>query len=103
MYMCVCVCVCVCGTVHSYLLLVFVMIFLKIFNQQKLFYSKKCGAITAVTIEKHRKKKAAFGKAKYAFVEFAHKDSVEVCILVAGTCPLTFCWNKKHLYFVFML
>ena len=67
----------------------------KIFNQQKLFYSKKCGAITAVTIEKHRKKKAAFGKAKYAFVEFAHKDSVEVCILVAGTCLLTFCCNKN--------
>ena len=44
-----------------------------------MFYTKKCGAITAVTTEKHIKKKAAFAKAKYALVEFAHKDSVEVC------------------------
>ena len=43
-----------------------------------MFYSKKCGAIKSVTIEKHRKKKTAFAKAKYALVEFAHKDSVEV-------------------------
>ena len=45
---------------------------------QKMFYSKKCGAIRSVTIEKHRKKKTSFAKAKYALVEFAHKDSVEV-------------------------
>lgn len=44
-----------------------------------MFYSKKCGAIKSVKIEKHRKKKASFNKAKYALVEFAHKDSVEVC------------------------
>ena len=31
-----------------------------------------------MTIEKHRKKKTSFAKAKYALVEFAHKDSVEV-------------------------
>jgi hypothetical protein len=43
-----------------------------------MFYSKKCGAIKSVKIEKHRKKKAAFAKANYALVEFAHKDSVEV-------------------------
>lgn len=43
-----------------------------------MFYSKKCGAIKSVKIEKHRKKKTAFDKAKYALVEFAHKDSVEV-------------------------
>ncbi len=44
-----------------------------------MFYSKKCGAIKSVKIEKHRKRKATFDKAKYALVEFAHKDSVEVC------------------------
>ena len=43
-----------------------------------MFYSNKCGAITAVTIEKHKKKKAGFTKSKYALVEFAHSDSVEV-------------------------
>lgn len=43
-----------------------------------MFYSKKCGAIKSVTIEKHRKKKTSFAKAKYALVEFAHKDSMEV-------------------------
>ena len=48
-----------------------------------MFYSKKCGAIKSVKIEKHRKKKAAFAKAMYALVEFAHKDSVEV-----QRCPL---------------
>ena len=48
------------------------------FPLQKMFYSKKCGAIKSVTIEKHRKKKTSFAKAKYALVEFAHKDSVEV-------------------------
>ncbi len=45
---------------------------------KKMFYSKKCGAIKSVTIEKHRKKKTSFAKAKYALVEFAHRDSVEV-------------------------
>lgn len=45
---------------------------------QKLFYSKKCGAIKSVKIDVHKKKKAAFAKANYALVEFAHKDSVEV-------------------------
>ncbi len=43
-----------------------------------MFYTNKCGAITAVKIEKHKKKKAAFGKSKYALVAFAHSDSVEV-------------------------
>ena len=43
-----------------------------------MFYSKKCGAIKSVKVEKHRKKKSAFAKANYALVEFAHKDSVEV-------------------------
>ena len=43
-----------------------------------MFYSKKCGAIKSVKMEKHRKKKATFAKAMYALVEFAHKDSVEV-------------------------
>ena len=47
-----------------------------------MFYSKKCGAIKSVKIEKHRKKKAAFAKANYALVEFAHKDSVEVLLVV---------------------
>lgn len=47
---------------------------------KKMFYTKKCGAITAVTTEKHIKKKAAFAKAKYALVEFAHKDSVELAV-----------------------
>ena len=47
-----------------------------------MFYSKKCGAIKSVKIEKHRKKKAAFAKANYALVEFAHKDSVEVYIII---------------------
>ncbi len=42
-----------------------------------MFYSKKCGAIKSVKIEK-RQKKATYDKAKYALVEFAHKDSVEV-------------------------
>ena len=54
-----------------------------------MFYSKKCGAIKSVKIEKHRKKKAAFAKANYALVEFAHKDSVEVhsivdCVIVTN-------------------
>ena len=44
---------------------------------KKMFYSKKCGAIRSVTIEKHRKKLSR-AKAKYALVEFAHLDSVEV-------------------------
>ena len=43
-----------------------------------MFYCKKWGAIKSVKIEKPRKKKAAFSKANYALVEFAHKDSVEV-------------------------
>ena len=43
-----------------------------------MFYSNKCGAIKSVKIEKHRKKKTTFDKSKYALVEFAHKDSVEV-------------------------
>lgn len=43
-----------------------------------MFYTNKCGAITSVTIEKHKKKKAAFAKSKYAIVAFAHSDSVEV-------------------------
>ena len=47
-----------------------------------MFYSKKCGAIKSVKIEKHRKKKAAFAKANYALVEFAHKDSVEVHTII---------------------
>jgi Ran GTPase-activating protein (RanGAP) involved in mRNA processing and transport len=47
---------------------------------KKLFYSKKCGAITSITIEKHRKRKASFAKANYAFIEFAHKDSVELAV-----------------------
>ena len=47
-----------------------------------MFYSKKCGAIKSVKIEKHRKKKAAFAKANYALVEFAHKDSVEVYTII---------------------
>ena len=51
---------------------------------QKMFYSKKCGAIKSVKIERHRKKKAAFAKAMYALVEFAHKDSVEVELLFVG-------------------
>ena len=59
-----------------------------IFNSH-IFYSKKCGAIKSVKIEKHRKKKAAFAKANYALVEFAHKDSVEVhsivdCVIIAN-------------------
>ncbi len=44
-----------------------------------MFYSKKCGAIKSVKIEK-RQKKTTYDKAKYALVEFAHKDSVEVVI-----------------------
>lgn len=47
---------------------------------KKLFYSKKCGAIKSVKIDVHKKKKAAFAKANYALVEFAHKDSVELAI-----------------------
>ncbi|XP_064385052.1 uncharacterized protein LOC135333952 isoform X2 [Halichondria panicea] len=47
---------------------------------KKMFYSKKCGAIKSVKIEKHRKRKTTFDKAKYALVEFAHKDSVELAI-----------------------
>ena len=44
---------------------------------KKLFYSKKCGAIKSVTLENHRKR-LSMAKAKYALVEFAHLDSVEV-------------------------
>ena len=61
------------GNYHSRIILI-------CFLFQKLFYSKKCGAIRSVKIEKHRKKKAVFAKANYALVEFAHKDSVEVCV-----------------------
>lgn len=43
-----------------------------------MFYSKKCGAIKSVNIEKHRKKRVLFSKAKYALVEFAHEGSVDV-------------------------
>lgn len=43
-----------------------------------MFYSKKCGAIINVVIGKHKKRKASYAKANYAFIEFAHKDSVEV-------------------------
>ena len=50
-----------------------------------MFYSKKCGAIKSVKVEKHRKKKAAFAKANYALVEFAHKDSVEVLTINIST------------------
>ena len=52
-----------------------------LFFFKRMFYSKKCGAIKSVKVEKHRKKKSAFAKANYALVEFAHKDSVEVCTL----------------------
>ena len=44
---------------------------------KKMFYSKKCGAIKSVTLENHRKR-LSMAKAKYALVEFAHLDSVEV-------------------------
>ena len=55
-----------------------------------MFYTNKCGAITAVTIEKHKKKKAVYAKSMYAVVAFAHSDSVEVstlivyCIIIMG-------------------
>ena len=69
-----------------------------------MFYSKKCGAIKSVKIEKHRKKKAAFAKANYALVEFAHKDSVEVhsivdCVIVTNldsVISLAGCWPGEE-------
>ena len=59
------------------------------FNVQKMFYQGKCGAIKSVKIERHKKKKTSFAKSMYALVEFAHRDSVEVCTcrcLKANAC-----------------
>lgn len=42
---------------------------------KKLFYDHKCGVILSVNIHSH-KKRMRFDQAKYAFVEFAHPDSV---------------------------
>eukprot|EP01080_Neovahlkampfia_damariscottae_P005218 gene5218-8830_t len=49
---------------------------------KKLFYSTKCGVCLNVSIYKHKTKKT-FSEGKYAFVEFAHVDSVKLaCQLI---------------------
>jgi NLR family CARD domain-containing protein 3 len=49
---------------------------------KKLFYSTKCGVCLNVSIYKHKTKKS-FTEGKYAFVEFAHVDSVKLaCQLI---------------------
>ncbi len=65
---------------------------------KKMFYSKKCGAIKSVTIERHRKKKTSFAKAKYALVEFAHKDSVEVCGSRSAIWSICSTYMHMHIY-----
>ncbi len=55
-----------------------------------MFYTNKCGAITTVTISKHKKKKAVYAKSMYAVVAFAHSDSVEVSSIIIDYHMLLF-------------
>ncbi|KAL0492005.1 hypothetical protein AKO1_010097 [Acrasis kona] len=50
---------------------------------KKLFYSNKCGVCLNVNIFKH-KEKAVFAKGCYAFVEFAHPDSVQAAMRLSS-------------------
>lgn len=66
-------------------------------NVKKVFYDNHCGVVLNVSIHDH-KRKAGSNKAKYAFVEFAHSNSVALALDLSSCGKARVNHQKVYIY-----